>query len=305
MTDTIIHAIIPGLDVRLLAGITTDLVAEACRRHQTAPTASAALGRTLTGALLLGMTHKDLEKTTLQFQCDGPIGGIVAQADAHGNVRGYVKEPSADVPETAAGKLDVAGVVGNGTLVVAREAGFEIGLNKDPYYGTVEIVSGEIAEDITCYLEKSEQIPSAISLGVYVNMTSRMVLAAGGFIIQMMPGSTDDLANDLARRVSKAPHATDMIRAGASPLDLLHTVLGDYSIEVIETREARFRCTCSRERVHSMLGSLELSELEIMIADAKGEEVICHVCNEHYQISVDELREILFASTSDDGGPTN
>jgi molecular chaperone Hsp33 len=294
MSDTIIHATIPGLDVRLLAGVTTDLVAEAARRHGTTPTASAALGRTLTGTLLLGLTQKDLEKTTVQFLCDGAIGGIAAVADANGNVRGYVRNPDADAPAYPDGKLNVAGVVGKGTLHVSREAGFEIGLMKEPYHGIVEIVSGEIATDLSYYLLMSEQIPSATSLGVFVNSITCEVTAAGGFMVQMMPGSSRNLADKLTERIAEAPHATEMIRQGASPLEMLQTALGaDYLIDVLETRDVRFACTCSRERVLTILGSLDPSDLVEMIDDDKGEEVVCHVCNEKYWVTVDELKALL------------
>jgi molecular chaperone Hsp33 len=292
MNDSIIYATNPDRTVRLLAGVTTGLVAEACRRHGTAPTASAALGRTMTGTLLLGLMQKDLERVTVQFSCTGPIGGIVALADADGNVRGYVRNPEADAPERA-GKLDVGAVVGGGTMHVRREAGFEIGLNKEPYHGIVEIVSGEIAEDFTYYLATSEQIPSATSLGVFVNVTTREVMAAGGFMVQMMPGSTDELAEEIARRVMAAPHATEMILQGATPRDMLATALGDFPVDVLDTRDVRFACPCSRERVLEMLGSLEPTEIEAMLADGDGEEVVCEVCAERYAITLDELRALI------------
>lgn len=292
MTDSIIHATIPGHDVRLLAGVTTELVAEACWRHRTTPTASAALGRTLTGTLLLGLTHKGLERVTVQFSCDGPVGGIVALADAGGNVRGYVRNPAADAPERD-GKLNVKGVVGGGTMHVRRETGSEIGLDKEPYHGIVEIVSGEIAEDFAYYLTTSEQIPSATSLGVFVSLASRAVQAAGGFMIQLMPGSARELADELTAKVAAAPHATEMILMGATPLDMLRTALGGFEIDLLETRDVRFACTCSRERVLQMLGSLDPAEVERMIADGTGEEVLCEVCNERYRITVDDLRGVL------------
>ena len=293
MTDTIIHAHIPGHNVRLLSGVTTRLVAEACWRHGTTPTAAAALGRTLTGTLLLGLMQKDLERVTVQFSGDGPIGGIVALADAEGNVRGYVQNPSADARERPNGKLNVAAVVGRGTMHVRREAGFEIGLMKEPYHGIVEITSGEIAEDFTYYLSVSEQIPSMTSLGVFVHLGSNEVVAAGGFMVQMMPGSTRELAEDLDARIAAAPSATEMILRGATPLRMLQTALGDLPVEVLDTREVRFKCTCSHERVLEMLGSLEPDDLEEMIADATGERVVCHVCNQRYDVTVEELRDLL------------
>jgi molecular chaperone Hsp33 len=293
MTDTIIHAHIPGHDVRLLAGVTTRLVDEACQRHGTTPTVAAALGRTLTGTLLLGLMQKDLERVTVQFSCDGPIGGIVAQADAEGTVRGYVQNPEADAPHHANGKLNVAGVVGRGTMHVRREAGFEIGLMKEPYSGIVEITSGEIAQDFAYYLTVSEQIPSAVSIGAFVNLKSREVLAAGGFIVQAMPGTSRAVVDELTARIAAAPPATEMILYGKGPIDMLKTALGDFPVEVLDTRDARFRCTCSRERVLAMLGSLEPAELETMIADGTGERVVCHVCNTTYDVTVEDLRSLL------------
>jgi molecular chaperone Hsp33 len=291
MTDTIIRAHIPDRDVRLLSGVTTRLVAEAARRHRTTPTASAALGRTLTGALLLGLMQKDLERVTVQFSGDGPIGGIVALADAEGNVRGYVENPEADAPSHPNGKLNVAGVVGRGMLHVRREAGFEIGLMKEPYHGIVEIQSGEIAEDLNYYLQTSEQIPSMTSLGVFVHTASSEVLAAGGYIVQLMPGSDPKLADDLEARVAAAPSATEMILQGATPIDMLRTALDGFAVEVLDEREVRFQCTCSRERVLQMLGSLDPADLEQMIEDGTGERLVCHVCNRVYEVTVDDLRE--------------
>ena len=289
MTDTIIRAHIPDHEVRLLSGVTTALVAEAARRHQTTRTASAALGRTLTGALLLGLMQKDLERVTVQFSGDGPIGGIVALADAAGNVRGYVQNPQADAPAHPNGKLNVAGVVGRGTLHVRREAGFEIGLMKEPYHGIVEIQTGEIAEDLNYYLTISEQIPSITSLGVFVRDE---VLASGGYIIQLMPGSDPKLAEELDACIAAAPSVTDMIREGATPLDMLRTALDGFAVEVLDEREVRFLCTCSRERALKMLGSLDPADLEEMIEDGKGEQLTCPVCNTVYEITVDELREV-------------
>ena len=171
MTDKLIHATAADNQLRCMAAVTTTLVGEACRRHRTLPTASAALGRTLTGGLLLGSAVKDLEKLTVHFDCDGPIGSIIAQADPYGNVRGYVSNPDADVTEmNKLGKLDVRAVVGGGRLYVTRDAGFEIGLMKEPYRGMVPIVSGEIGEDIAYYLAKSEQVNSAVSLGVLMTV---------------------------------------------------------------------------------------------------------------------------------------
>src|ERR1051325_5584563 len=210
--DRIIHATAANNQLRCMAAVTTNLVGEACRRHQTFPTASVALGRTLTGGLLLGSGLKDLEKITVHFKCDGPIGNIIAQADPYGKVRGYVSNPEADATAmNEKGKFDVRAVVGSGTLFVTRDAGFDIGLHKEHYRGSVPIVSGEIGEDIAYYLAKSEQIPSAVSIGVLMTVDPAgegdenlsppeqikpefeldrlRVAVAGGFIIQMMPSA--------------------------------------------------------------------------------------------------------------------
>src|SRR6185436_20624335 len=169
--DNLVHAIAADNQLRCMAARTTNLVAEACRRHKTFPTASVALGRTLTGGLLLGSSLKDLEKITVQIHSDGPIGNIIAQSDAHGRVRGYVSNPEADTTvANERGKFDVRAVVGSGTLYVTRDAGFEIGLHKESYRGMVPIVSGEIGEDFAYYLAKSEQVNSAVSLGVLITV---------------------------------------------------------------------------------------------------------------------------------------
>jgi molecular chaperone Hsp33 len=299
-----------------MAAVTTNLVAEACRRHRTFPTASAALGRTLTGGLLLGSEVKDLEKLTVHFDCDGPIGNIIAQSDPYGNVRGYVSNPEADATDVnERGKLDVRSIVGTGTLYVTRDAGFEIGLLKEPYRGMVPIVSGEIGEDLAYYLAKSEQINSAVSLGVLVHIdaggangpapetgagqTSEFALdllrvsAAGGFIVQLMPSAEVEMAHHLERSILKAPSSTEMVRAGLSPTEMLKTVLGDLDLLVLEEKEPRFYCQCSRDRAMLIISALGREEVEDMIKKDGGAELICHFCNEAYRITEEELSNIL------------
>jgi len=299
-----------------MAAVTTTLVGEACRRHRTLPTASAALGRTLTGGLLLGSAVKDLEKLTVHFDCDGPIGNIIAQADPHGNVRGYVSNPDADVTEmNKLGKLDVRAVVGGGRLYVTRDAGFEIGLMKEPYRGMVPIVSGEIGEDIAYYLAKSEQVNSAVSLGVLMTVDAAeaerngngsegqpasefsldrlRVAAAGGFIVQVMPSTDESVVASLEQKISRAPYATDMVRAGLSPTEMLQEVLGDLDQLVLEEQTPRFYCQCSRERALLIISALGRGEVEDMLAKDNGAELICHFCNEAYQIGAEELKELL------------
>jgi molecular chaperone Hsp33 len=315
-TDKLIHATAADNQLRCMAAVTTELVREACRRHRTFPTASAALGRTLTGGLLLGSGVKDLEKLTVHFDCDGPIGHIVAQADPYGNVRGYVSNPEADAIEmNDRGKFDVRAVVGGGKLYVTRDAGFEIGLMKEPYRGMVPIVSGEIGEDIAYYLAKSEQVNSAVSLGVLMtvdgaedddpengsrepriaefSLEQLRVAAAGGYIVQMMPSSDEKLAAELDGRISRAPYATDMVRSGHAPIEMLQEVLGDLDLLVLEEKEPRFHCQCSRERALLIISALGDEEVKDMIEKDNGAELTCHFCNETYELRADELRELL------------
>jgi molecular chaperone Hsp33 len=295
-SDRLIHALAADSTVRALAVSSTSLVAEACRRHRTAPTTSAALGRLLSGALLMGRTYKDLERLTLQVRGDGPVGTVVAEATAHGTVRGYVRNPEAELPPNALGKLDVKGVVrgaGGGMLHVIREAGYEIGLSKEPYYGSVPLVSGEIAEDLAHYLLKSEQINSAVSLGVFVEPDEGRVTAAGGFLIQAMPGVSDETVAALEASVARAPHVTAVIRAGGGPEELLEAALGDLSFDVLEEAPVEFRCTCSFERAVNIVSALDRAEVEDMLREDEGAEMTCHFCNEVYFLDAPTLENIL------------
>src|SRR5215468_281933 len=291
--DHLIQATADDAAIRLIAAVTTGLVAEACDRHKTAPTASAALGRTLNGALLLGCAYKDLEYITLRFDCDGPVGGIVAEASAGGAARGYVKNPAAHLPPNALGKLDVKGIVGGGMLHVIREAGFEIGLMKEPYYGSTPIVSGEIAEDIAHYLAVSEQINSVLSLGVFVESQQERVAAAGGYLIQALPGAEEDTITAISNAVSGAPHVTETIRAGAGAIEMLRLTLGDMGFDTLETQPVEFRCKCSYERVVKIVTALGREEIEDMLEKDKGAELTCHFCNAVYYLDEDALREML------------
>ncbi|HJQ25003.1 MAG TPA: Hsp33 family molecular chaperone HslO [Blastocatellia bacterium] len=308
--DKLIHAIAADNQLRCMAAVTTRLVGEACRRHQTFPTASVALGRTLTAGLLLGASIKDLEKITVHFHCDGPIGNIIAQADPLGRVRGYVSNPEADTTvANALGKFDVRAIVGGGTLFVTRDAGFEIGLYKDAYRGSVPITSGEISEDIAYYLAKSEQIPSAVSLGVLMSVdrsTSDLepeftldrlrVVAAGGYIIQLLPSADESLIRQVEQTIARAPTSTEMVRQGYEPEAMLRAALGDLDMQALEAHEPSFYCQCSRERALQIISSLGREEVEDMLAKDNGAQLICHYCNEAYQITGDELTGILSAA---------
>ncbi|MEO6726390.1 MAG: Hsp33 family molecular chaperone HslO [Blastocatellia bacterium] len=301
--DHLIQGVAADAAVRVIAAVTTDLVNEACGRHSTSPTASAALGRAMTGALLLGRSYKDLEYITLRFDCKGEIGGITAEASAHGTVRGYVKNPLADAPPNALGKLNVRGIVvgeggeeDKGMLHVIREAGHEIGLMKDPYIGSVPIVSGEIAEDIAYYLAKSEQINSAISLGVFVESEQGIVTAAGGYLIQLMPGAESGTIAAIEKAIASAPRVTDLIRGGADAEQMMRRVLGDLSLEVLNTHPASFRCTCSYERAVNIVTMLGEAEVRDMLEKDSSAELICHFCSAVYYLDGLALQEILTPS---------
>jgi molecular chaperone Hsp33 len=309
--DKLVRGTAADNQIRCFAAVTTNLVGEACRRHQTFPTASVALGRALTGTLLLGSSFKDLENITVQFHCDGPIEGITTQADAHGHTRGYVTNPEADITAmNALGKFDVRAVVGRGTLYVQRDLGFEIGLSLEPYRGSVPIVSGEIGEDFAYYLAKSEQINSAVGLGVLMKIASDglqaasaaspefsldelRVAAAGGFIIQMMPDTASDVIAYLESHFPTVSNPTAMVSEGLTAVEMLQSVLGDLDLTVLDEREPKFRCTCSAERVRFMVSALGRDEVADMLTKDNGAEIICHYCNEKYQISGQELEQML------------
>ena len=308
--DQLIHGIAADGQLRCMAAVTTSLVGDACRRHQTFPTASVALGRTLTGGLLLGAALKDLEKVTIHFHCDGPIGNVIAQADPLGRVRGYVTNPEADsTVANPMGKFDVRSIVGGGTLFVTRDAGFEIGLYKDAYRGSVPIISGEIAEDIANYLVRSEQVPSAVVLGVLMSVDRSgddaapaftldrlRVAAAGGYVVQMMPSADEGLIAEVEQSIARVPPPTEMVRGGYSAEDMLRAALGDLDLTVLTQCQPTFYCRCSRERVLQIISALGREEVEDMLAKDNGAELICHFCNETYQINGDELTGILVAA---------
>jgi molecular chaperone Hsp33 len=291
--DKLIHATAADGTIRVLSAITTDIVAEAIRRHQTAPTSSAALGRVLTGTLLMAATLKDFDRLSTKIDCKGPVGGIIAEATKHGTVRGYVKNPDAELPARDDGKFDVRGVVGEGTFYVIRESGFDIGLHRDPYVGSVPIVSGEIAEDFAFYLAKSEQIPSAVVLGVLLQNAEPYVKASGGVLVQMMPGANEHLITMIEDTIANAPHLTTVISDGATPEDLARLALGDIDFEVLESSNVEFRCNCSIERARTLIAALGRTEVESMLVEDKGAVMSCGFCSEVYQLDEADLEQIL------------
>jgi molecular chaperone Hsp33 len=297
-TDSLVRATAADGGVRCMAAVTTNLVAEAVTRHQTSPTVAAALGRTLTGTLLLGAGLKELDRLTVQIVCDGPVGGITAEANARGQVRGYARNPEANPDLNGNGKFDVSSVVGNGMFYVTHESGYEIGLYTDPYRGSVPIVSGELGEDFAYYLAKSEQIPAAVTLGVYMRARETgetYVAAAGGLIVQVLPGADPQIIDAVEDAIRRGPHTTTLIREGASPTDMLRAALGDLPFEVLEEKPVSFACTCSHERAVSLIASIDRTELEAILREDKGAAMTCHFCNETYRLDEAALENILAA----------
>ena len=295
--DKLLHAMAAGGQARVIAAVTTELTADAVRRHQTSPTVSAALGRMLTGTLLLGSTLKDFDRLTVKIECDGPVEGITCEATNQGTVRGYVKNPVAELPANNNGKFDVSGIVGKGTFYVIRESGFEIGLHKDPYIGSVPIVAGEVAEDFAYYLAKSEQIPSAVLLGVLLKNAEPYVAAAGGVMVQMLPGANEHIITMIEDTIAHAPHITSVIERSNDPTDLIDLALGEIGYEILEEKDVHFKCTCSREKALSMIAALGPIEVESMIEENGGAVMNCGFCNEIYEFSEDELRGSIALST--------
>lgn len=279
---------------RVLAADTKILTQQMLDTHHTSPLASAALGRLLTGAALLsGQLKNDTDSITLQVKCKGPIGGLVAVSDAKGNVRGYCQHPQTDLPLREDGKLDVGGAVGKGMLNVIKDLGM-----KEPYGGTVALLTGEIAEDISYYLASSEQVPSVVALGVLVAPSETAtcgyeIAAAGGYMIQLMPGAPDSLIDTLEQRVSGFLPVTTMLNAGATITNVCEDLLHGLDFAVQKTSPCAYRCTCSKERTKNALRSIGKAELEAMIREDHGAEIVCHFCNRKYWFGENTLREML------------
>ena len=271
--------------IRIFAAVTTQLVDEASKRHSCYPLATAALGRAMTGALLLAANLKTKECITLKIQGDGPLGKIVADANADGIVRGYVDYPQVDLP-LKDGKLDVGAGVGNGTIAVTRFTGL-----KQPFTGSAELVSGEIAEDITQYLMVSEQTPSSVGLGVLVSPDLN-VLASGGFFIQAVPNIEPEVIDQLENNLSQIEPVSKMIRDGMNAKEIINAIFKEMKVEFHTETELQFGCQCSRDKIEDVLISLGRQEIESLIADGKA-EVSCHFCGEKYQFSKADLEVVL------------
>ncbi len=283
--DEIVRGLCREGRARILTCTTTGLVNELQRRHQSWPVATAALGRTASIAAMMGAMLKGNDRLTLQIQGDGPLGSILVDADAQGHVRGYVKNPHVHLPSNAQGKLNVGGGVGAGMLYVIRDYGL-----KELYRGSVELQTGEIAEDFTYYFSVSEQTPSAVGAGVLVETDNRAV-AAGGFILQLLPGHTEEDIAAVEEQLAKLSSLTDFLKTGATAAELLWYLAPDaYGLTA---SPVEFRCSCSRERLGSVLAGLGVAELESMIEEQGQAELVCRFCNEAYQFDREDLEQLL------------
>ena len=288
MKDYLIRATAANGQVRAFGVTSRELTETAKNAHDTSPVATAALGRLMSAAVMMGADLKgENDLLTLRMEGDGPMGGLLATADSHGNVKGYAFHPEVLLPPNAKGKLDVGGALGAGMLSVVKDIGL-----KEPYVGQTNLVSGEIAEDLTYYYAASEQIPCSIALGVLMNKDNT-VRQAGGFMIQLLPGASDELIDRLEERLGELPSITALLDARKTPEEILSGLLGDFDLEILEKKPVQFHCDCSRERVERAIVSIGKKEIREMIEEGKPIEAGCQFCNKKYSFSVEELEELL------------
>lgn len=288
MSDYLVRATAADAQIRAFAVTSRDLVEEARSRHDLSPVVTAALGRLMTGACLMGsMLKGEKDVLTLQISGDGPVRGMTVTADSQGNVKGYAQSPQAMMPPNAQGKLDVGGVIGNGYLTVIKDMGM-----KDPYASQVELQTGEIADDLTYYFAASEQVPSCVALGILMERNNT-VKQAGGFIIQLMPFAQEEIIRKLEEKVSGIKSVTTLLEEGNTPEQILSLLLGDMDLEITEKTPVQFFCGCSKERVEKVLYSLKKEDLREMIAEGQDVELHCHFCNTNYVFTVDELKKMV------------
>jgi molecular chaperone Hsp33 len=287
MSDYLVKALAYNGQVRAYAVKSTDTVGEAQRRHDTWPTASAALGRSISAGVMMGAMLKGDNKLTIKVEGGGPIGAIIVDSNAKGEVRGYVSNPHVHFDLNEHGKLDVRRAVGtSGTLSVVKDIGM-----RDHFSGQVPIVSGELGEDFTYYFVTSEQVPSSVGVGVLVNPDNK-ILASGGFILQLMPGTEDETITKIEERLSKIPPISKLIEKGLSPEEVLEEVLGEGEVKVLETMPISFQCQCSKDRFANAIISLGENEIQEIIDEEGHAEAKCHFCNETYVFSEKELEQL-------------
>lgn len=287
MEDYIVRGMAADNQIRFFGAYTKNLVEEARKRHETSPVATAALGRLLTaGAMMGSMCKNDTDLVTLQIRCDGPIGGLTVTADAKANVKGYAVHPEVMLPISPAGKLDVGGALGGGTLTVIKDIGM-----KEPYSGQTNLVTGEIAEDLTYYFAASEQIPTSVGLGVLMEKNNT-VKHAGGFIIQLMPFASEEVISSLEQKLAGFSSITSHLDRGEKPEEIIKELMGDFDVTIQDKIPTSFYCNCSKERVSKAVVLIGKDEIQAMIDEGKEIEVNCHFCNSHYKFSVEELKKL-------------
>lgn len=292
MNDYMIRATAADGQIRAFAATTKEMVETAKNAHNTSPIATAALGRLMTAAAMMGSDLKgEGELLTLRIEGDGPIGGLLVTADGKGDVKGYAFNPDVMLPPNAQGKLDVGGSLGLGVLSVIKDIGL-----KEPYVGQTQLITGEIAEDLTYYFATSEQVPSSVALGVLMNKDNT-VRQAGGFIIQLLPGASDEIIDRLEAKLSGISSITSLLDAGKTPEEILTDILGEFGLEILKKMPVQFHCDCERSRVEKAIISIGRKEIQNMIDEGKEIEVNCQFCNKHYKFSVDELGEMLKKAT--------
>lgn len=285
--DYIVRATAANRQVRAFAITSREMVETAREHHNTSPVATAALGRLLTGGAMMGVMMKgERDILTLMMKGDGPIGGVTVTADSKGNVKGYVGNPNVLIPANYAGKLDVGAAIGYGTLTVIKDMGL-----KEPYSSQVPLGTSEVAEDLTYYFAASEQVPSAVGLGVLMSKDNT-VKQAGGFIIQLMPFADEETICKLEERMSQITSVTDMLEQGMTPEDILKEVMGDMDVSFTDKTDTRFRCDCSKDKIIRALSGISKKELDNIINDGKEIEVHCDFCNTSYQFSIEELKTL-------------
>ncbi|GAB6157131.1 redox-regulated molecular chaperone HslO [Desulfotomaculum varum] len=299
MYDYLVRGVAADGSFRIFAARTTQTVEEARRRHGCWPVAAAALGRTLTAGLLLGANLKGDDILTIRVLGDGPLGAIIVTANAKGEVRGYVQEPQVHLPATVDGKLAVGAAVGHGYLHITRDLGL-----KEPFTGSVELVAGEIAEDIAHYLTVSEQTPSAVSLGVLVE-TDNSVAAAGGLLLQLLPNAGEEVLAQLECNLAGLPHLSSLIKEGETPEDIIKRVTQGLAVKLLEARPVSFACSCSRERLEDLLVGIGKQEVAAMLAEQGEAEISCHFCARQYQFQREDLQKILERIEKENKGGSN
>lgn len=284
MGDIIVRAATRDLKIRAFAADTRELVNEAFMHHKTSPVVTAALGRTLTAGVMMGIMQKgDNDLMTISITGDGPLGKITVTADSKGNIKGYAKNPIVDLPLKPNGKLDVSGAVGHGFMTVIKDMGL-----KEPYVGQTELVNGEIAEDFTYYFTASEQVPSSVGLGVLVD-TDYSVRRAGGFIIQLMPFAEDEIVDKLEANIMKLSSVTSLLEEGKTPKEILEIVLDGFEVDFNEEIIPHFKCDCNKDKVKKALLSLKRDELMGMFEGDEPVNVHCDFCNTDYEFRREEF----------------